>query len=720
MKQVLQSRSGSTVVRDVPSPPCPVGGVLVRNAFSVISSGTERSRVALSQKSLLAKARERPELVKQVVERARREGIRSTRAAVSRQLSIETPVGYSSAGHVIEIGSRVAGLEPGDAVACCGGGHANHAEIVAMPRNLVARVPEGVPLKQAAFATVGAIALHGIRLGEVTVGERVAVVGCGLIGQLVCRLLRAAGSYVVALDVDAGRVKAAVRGGADHGVPVGPEAGKEVFALTNAVGADSVIVTAASDTNAPLLLAAELVRDRGRLVLVGAVPIEFPRAPLYDKEFSFRVSRSYGPGRYDPEYEERGLDYPIGYVRWTEQRNMECVLDLVARGRLELADLVDEIVPVDEAKHAYERLVGQPEQRPRGAIILSYPNSGLERVERDVSGARASTPTPADEVAVGLVGPGGFASRVLIPALVGAGARLELVGGGSGPSADAAGRGLGFARVAASEESLLSDEAVNAVVVATRHGTHAELAAAALDAGKSVFCEKPLALSYDELDKVARAARAAQGILAVGFNRRFAPLMVESRAFLAAAEPGPVTASYRVSAGHIDRGNWVHDLEEGGGRIFGEVCHFVDALRYIVGRPVVDVYAASHAASGTPIQAHDNVLVTLRYDDGSIATILYTAVGAPGVAKERLEAFKGDRTAILDDFRELQLHRSDDTTRRKVSSQDKGHRAEAAAFVAGVRRGTYPVPLAEIEEVTVATLGIVESLKTGTRVPVRV
>jgi len=718
VKQVLQARSGRTVVRDVPAPPCPPGAVLVRNEYSVISTGTERSRVALSQKSLLGKARERPDLVRQVVERARREGLRATRDVVTRQLAAETAVGYSSAGRVVEVGGAVSGLSPGDRVACCGGGHANHAELISMPRNLVARVPDSVPMEEAAFATIAAIALHGIRLAEVELGARVAVVGCGLVGQMACRLLACAGARVIALDVDTGRVEDALNGGADHAFVADASAESRVLEATAGIGVDAVIVTAAAASNDPLIIGTSIARDRGAVVLVGAVPIDLPRPPLYDKELIFRVSRSYGPGRYDADYEERGLDYPIGFVRWTEQRNMECVLDLLGRGRLSFAGLIDEIVPVDDAPRAYGRLVAPPEERPRGAIVLAYPQHADERTATQrMRGAVPREARPFEgQPRVGLIGPGSFATRILMPAFVAAGARLELVGGGTGPSAEAGVRTHGFARLGTSEEAVIEDPDVDIVVVATRHGSHARLVEAALAAGKHVFCEKPLALTEAELDTVLDRAASAPGVLAVGFNRRFAPLMEELRAFLAEAA-GPVTASYRVSAGRIDSTHWVHELEQGGGRALGEGCHFVDSLRYIVGADIVEVYASGYGAPDTPAQARDNLIVTLSFADRSVGTVVYAADGGPGVAKERLEAFSGSRTAVLDDFRRLELYGANDRASRKLRTQDKGHRREVEAFVAAVKTGRLPVPLAEVENTTLATLAIVRSLQTGA--PVR-
>jgi predicted dehydrogenase/threonine dehydrogenase-like Zn-dependent dehydrogenase len=716
VKQVLQDRSGLTVVRDVPPPPCPPGSLLVRNAFSAISSGTEGARIALSKKSLLAKARERPDLARQVIDRARSEGIRSTHQAVKRKLGEPVAVGYSSAGEVLEVGGAVAGFDVGKAVACAGGGHANHAEIVSVPINLCARVPDGVPLQTASMAAIASIALHAIRLADVRVGEHVAVVGCGLVGQIAVRLLRAAGAEIVAIDIHAERTERARAAGASAAFVADGDVSRRVQEATGGQGVDAALVTAAATSSDPLITAAELARDRGTVVLVGDVPVDLPRSLLYEKELSFRVSRSYGPGRYDAAYEEKGLDYPIGYVRWTEKRNIEAILNLQASGRLDLEDLVEDVVPVEQAARAYERLAGPMKERPLGALLLSYGRETeatrepatlqLPAQKRLVAASTSRSP-----IRVGLIGPGSFASRVLVPALVRSGARLELAGGGSGPSAEAAMRGLGFARVAPSAAAVIGDENVDAVVVATRHGMHAELSAQALEAGKHVFCEKPLALSREELELVFAAAAEATGILAVGFNRRFSPLLRTLRDFLGGAADH-LAASYRISAGRLDAGHWAHDLDEGGGRILGEVCHFVDSLRFLVGVDVEAVHATGYGAPGAPIRARDSVGVNLTFANGSIGTILYVADGSPAVPKERLEAYSADRTGILDDYRRLEL--LGPRRKRSVRSRrrDKGHEQEVDAFLRAVERGEPPIPLEELAGVSVATLAIVESLRT--------
>jgi predicted dehydrogenase len=691
----------------------------VRNLYSVISSGTERSTVELTQMSVVGKARARPDLVRQVVDTARREGISQTLRTVQRKLGEEAPIGYSSAGRVIEVGPQVAGLDVGDLVACAGGGHANHAEIVAIPRNLCARIPDGVSLKHAAFSTIASISLHAIRLAGAELGDRVAVIGCGLVGVLTARLLAAAGATVHAVDIDPDRVARATLARGSKGYVVGPDTAERIVADAAATGVDKALVTAAAGSNEPLLLAAEITRDRGAIVLVGAVPIDFPRAPLYGKELSFRVSRSYGPGRYDAEYEERGLDYPIGYVRWTEQRNMSCFLELLATGAVLVDDLIDEVVLVADAPLAYARLTGPANERPKGALVIEYSEPETHTVDGTLGASdhrKKTSPNGSfnrSAVRVGLIGPGNFASKVIVPAFAEAGARLEVVGGGSGPSAEAASRERGFTRVASSAAAVIADEAVDVVVICTRHASHAELTRQALEAGKHVFCEKPLALTLDELYEVMAAARKGLGLLMVGFNRRFSDFLREARAHLSAADT-PVTVQYRVSAGRLSADHWTHDLSQGGGRILGELCHFVDCLTFLTGSPVSLVHAAAHRAPNVPLQGADNVVVTLVFENRSVGAITYSAAGAPKVGKERLEAFAGDRTVLLDDYRRLELHAGGQVTEQhKARTQDKGHRAEAHRLLDAIRRGgPSPIPVDELENVSAATLAVVESLRT--------
>jgi predicted dehydrogenase/threonine dehydrogenase-like Zn-dependent dehydrogenase len=730
MRQVLQARrTGLTVVRSVPQPTCPPGGVLVRTAVSAISSGTERARTQLSQKSLVGKARDRPDLVREVFSRARSLGMRSTVQAVAHRLNEEASVGYSSAGTVIEVGEHARDLRPGELVACAGA-TANHAEVVAVPSNLCARVPPGVPLECAAITTIASVALHGIRLADVRVGSRAAVIGCGLVGQIALRLLRAAGAETFALDIDPRRVEQLGQGAADHTFVITASTAEEVREAAGGVGVDEVLVAAAAVANHPLLLAAEIARDRGEIVLIGAVPIELPRGPLYEKELRFRVSRSYGPGRYDAEYEERGLDYPIGYIRWTQRRNMQEVLRLQAQELVSFADLI-EVIPVARASEAYARLADATQAPLRGAIVLAYgpmtaPSNGDRGADQGASAtrpdaehvtapARTKRGIGSSPVRIGLIGPGGFAGRVVIPALKSAGASLIVVGGGAGPSASMTARAGPFRRIAADEAAVIADPDVDAVVICTRHANHAKLVRSALSAGKHVFCEKPLALTADEQQAVMTAAEGASGILMVGFNRRFSPLLEAARAFLGAGRL-PMTITYRVSAGPLAEDHWLHDLAQGGGRAIGEGCHFVDSVSFLTSSRITEVQAMGQGPPSRPLQAHDNFVVTLRCDDLSLATVVYTAAGSPAVPKERVEAFCGTRSAILDDYRGLELFDGRRHDKRRLRSQDKGHRQELAAFVHAAQTGRPAMSLSHIGNVSLASLAIVESMRTGASV----
>jgi predicted dehydrogenase/NADPH:quinone reductase-like Zn-dependent oxidoreductase len=716
VKQVLQSSSGSTVVRDVPVPVCPPTNVLVRNEFSVISSGTERSVVQTSQQSLVSRVAARPELALKVVDRARRDGIRRTHDLVRKTLTSENRSGYSSAGTIIELGAAVRGLSLGDHVACAGAGYANHAEVVSVPGNLCAKVPDGVPMECAALTTIASIALHGIRLADIELGDRVAVIGCGLVGQIACRLLAAAGATVYALDIDSTRVESAVAAGAHMGVQVDDRAITAIRDATEGIGIDQALVTAASRSSDPLMLATDLARDRGTVVLVGDVPPDIPRNALYDKELTFRVSRSYGPGRYDRNYEERGLDYPIGYVRWTEQRNMACVLDLQARGKLVLGDLIEDVVPIERAEDAYTRLTGPPETRPRGAIAFSYSYAGPQTHEAQAS-AHGDRPAPVisphgGAVRIGLIGPGSFAVSVLAPALKAAGASLAAVAGGAGPSAEAMTRSASFERAATSVEALIADENIDAIVIATRHDSHANLVRAALDAGKHVFCEKPLALNQEQLEDVLAAAERAERVLMVGFNRRFAPHILKTREFTSASTD-QLTAIYRVSAGRIDPQHWVHDLEQGGGRLIGEGCHFLDTLSFLADSSIANVHVSGFGALAQPTQSADNLVISVVFANGSVGAVVYVSSGAAGLPKERLEVFVGSRTAILDDYMDLELYDGAKPIRDRLRRQDKGHAAEMERFLAGVRNGIYPISMETMRNIHQGCFAAVDSLRTN-------
>jgi predicted dehydrogenase/threonine dehydrogenase-like Zn-dependent dehydrogenase len=707
MKQVAhRPRDGRITVVDAPLPTPRAGWVLVANRCSLISAGTERSKLELGGKNLVQKARARPDLVRKVVDRARAEGVRPALSAARERLDALAPLGYSSAGVVLRLGAGVAGISPGERVACGGGGFANHAEVVAVPSNLIAAIPEGVSFESAAYATVGAIALHGVRRAEARVGERIGVVGLGLVGQLAVRILVAAGCKPVGIDPDPEAVALASVGGARVFSREQPGLDEAVLEASDGIGLDSVLICAAGRSADPVELAARLARDRGRLVVVGDVAVEAPRALLYEKELELRLSRSYGPGRHDRDYEERGRDLPPGYVRWTEQRNLQAFLELVAAGKLDPSSLTTHRFPVEQAEDAYAALTGEG---PRAFGVLLEYDYAQHAQEPRPSRPRQSR---VGSVRVGLIGAGSFARGTLLPALRDAGAELAAVASEGGLSAADVASRFEFAHAAGSADEILGDEEIDAVVIATRHSTHAELAAAALRAGKAVFVEKPLALTEAALLEV-EAALEGGGPLMVGFNRRFAPLTVRLGTELARVE-APVLLA-RVNAGPLAEDHWLHDPEEGGGRLLGEGCHFVDLLAHLAGAPPLAVQAAAVPSALRPLECSDGIVATLRFGNGSVGTLLYSGGGDTRLPKERVEVFGGGLSAVLDDFRRLELYRSG---RRELVKrrQDKGHRAEIAHFVQAVKGEVEAPDVESYLSSTRATLALAESLRTGSSV----
>ncbi len=714
MKQIVQQqKNGRLEVADVPAPMLQPQGVLVQTAFSLISAGTERAKVEVAQKSLLGKAMARPDQVRQVVQTYQQLGFQATYQKVVNKLEALSPLGYSTAGIVVAVGEQVTGLKVGDKVACAGGGYASHAEIIYVPQNLCAPVPSGVPLAQAAYTTLGAIAMQGVRQAEPALGETVGVIGLGLLGLLTVQLLRAAGCRVVGLDVNPVRCTLARELGAD--VAASPhDADLEAEARRySPAGLDAVILTAATRSSDPIVLAAHLARERARLVVVGAVGMDIPRSPFYEKELEVRLSRSYGPGRYDPEYEEKGRDYPIGYVRWTEGRNMVAFLGLLAQGKLDMAPLTTHCYPVEEAETAYQLIQGEMEAPFLGvlldygvdeAVVPEFPTRTPIRVT-----TAAGPPRP---VVLALLGAGSFAQSMLLPHLQkNEAVSLRLVVTPSGLTARSVAEKAGFALCAADPETALVDEQVNLVVIASRHDSHADLVRRSLQAGKSVFVEKPLALTPTQLAEVTKTyAELSRPFVMVGFNRRFAPLVRSLRTFLAPVGE-PMLLYYRVNAGYIPPDHWIQDREIGGGRLVGEVCHFVDLLLHLVRQPVTQVFAYGLPDGGRYNQ--DNITAVLRFADGSVGTILYAANGDKRLPKERIEVFAAGKAAVLDDFRQLTLVSNGKQTVEK-SRPDKGHGAEMAALVTAVQRDSdEPVPFSESVLVTQTMFAIATSLATG-------
>ncbi|MCA1618909.1 MAG: bi-domain-containing oxidoreductase [Acidobacteria bacterium] len=715
MKQLLQNlKTGEGVVADVPAPVAQRGRVLVRAAASLVSAGTERAFVELGRKSLLGKARERPDLVGKVFEKVKSEGLLSTLRSVREKLDESHALGYSAAGTVVEVGEDVSEFRAGDRVACAGTGYAAHAELLSVPKNLCARLPDNVDFESAAFATVGAIALQGVRLAEPTLGESVVVVGLGLVGQLAAQLLKANGCRVFGVDLDESKVELAKSLGADDGCAAGPGVKDAVLRWSRGRGADAVLLTAATQSDEPVELAGEISRLRGRVVAVGLVGMNVPRQSYFQRELSLRVSMSYGPGRYDPEYEERGHDYPLPYVRWTEGRNLEAFLDLVASGALQTAPLVTHRFPVEQGERAYQLISGDAGE-PYLAVLINYDTA--RELERNVgnrsSKLKAQSSKSGARVRVGMVGAGDYARRMLLPHFKAEGVELVSIATASGVTARDVGERYGFARFVSGADEVLADESVNLLVVATRHDTHAGLARRALERGLDVFVEKPLALTDEELDALLEAAAGSGGRLTVGFNRRFSPHARAGREFFKGRR-APLSILYRVNAGRVPRTHWTQDAREGGGRIRGEVCHFVDFMQYLTGSHVTRVYAEPVASDDRESVDDDSVFVTLKFADGSNGTIAYLAEGDRALPKERVEIFGGGSSFVIEDFRAASGYAGGRETRTRLRARDKGQREEVRAVCAALREGgPAPVPLADLANTTRATFRILDSLRTG-------
>lgn len=703
MKRVVQNlRSGKLSLADIPAPVAQKGQVIIANTSSVISAGTEKAAMELAQKSLLGKARERPDQVRRVLEKVRNEGFFNTLRAVQARLDEPLSMGYSSAGTVLAAGAGVEGLRPGDRVASNG----PHAEVVAVPMNLCARVPDGLPLENAAFGVLGAIALQGIRLASPQLGETVYVIGLGLIGQLTVALLRANGVRVLATDLSPARCELARRMGADF-------ASTELTALpvedlTRGAGADSVLITAATDSNGPIEEAVRAVRKKGRIVLVGVAGLHLDRRPFFFKECEFVVSCSYGPGRYDPVYEERGNDYPLPYVRWTEQRNISAVLDMMATGRLDVLPLITHRFPVERALEAYDLI--ESGREPFLAVLLQYARGEMENKRSIKEGPVRQR---SGRIGFGCLGAGNFARTVLLP-LAGKSARLEpvVLCSAGGLSAGHAAEKLGFPSVTSNEEEVLANPEVDAVFVLTRHDQHGRQVEKALSAGKSVFVEKPLCLSVEELARIEDALEATGGLLMAGFNRRFSPAARVVKEFFSGLSD-PLTISVRFNAGAIPPEHWTQDEEIGGGRIVGEACHAIDLATYLAGSVPVRVFADCVGGPAAPEITSDQAFLTVRHANGSLSSVAYLAGGDRAFPKERIEVFGAGRTAVIDDFRSVTLVAGGKTTEKVFASQDKGHAAGLEAFVAALSGGTSPISWEELRSVTLAGILAVQSLREG-------
>lgn len=715
MKQVVQNyKSGELAVLDVPVPGCKPGGVLVRSAFSLISTGTEMMKVSEAGMSMLGKARSRPDQVAKVMQSVATNGVPATYRKVMGKLDSYTPLGYSLCGVVEEVGAGIDDVKVGDLVACAGNEHALHAELNWVPKNLYSPVPDGLAPRHAAFGTVGSIAMQGVRQGEPQLGETALVIGLGLIGQLVVQLLAAAGVRVVGADPDPSRCELAESlGAAAAGDPSSTAVETAVAELTDGHGVDQVYLAAGGGSNQPVELAAKLARDRGRVVDIGKCRLDLPWNAYYEKELDVRFSRSYGPGRYDPSYELEGRDYPIGYVRWTERRNLACFLDLMARGRVDVEPLISHVADFDDAVETYQRL--KDGELKAITALFRYPEQDAQEAEAPsvavpaVNVRPSSAPAAKTPVRLAFVGAGNYATSMLLPHLAQReGVELSTVVTTTALSGANAQRKFGFKEATTDLDAVLGDKSVDAVFVVTRHSSHAELTRQALLAGKTVFVEKPLALTEDELAGVLAAVEeSGNDRLQVGFNRRFAPLLQEARTQFG-ARSGPAHLRYLVNAGRLTHGSWYLQQGTEGSRFAGEGGHFIDTASWLLDADPVSVYAT--ATSG-----NEDLQVLLRYPDGSTATISYVTTGPSGFPKETLDLVADGRALRLDDFVRASVYgRKKWVSSRLPKARDKGQNAELAAFVKAVRTGgPMPVPLESLVATTAATLAVQTGLAGG-------
>jgi predicted dehydrogenase/NADPH:quinone reductase-like Zn-dependent oxidoreductase len=689
---------------EVPCPQVGRGQVLIQTRASLISAGTEKMLVEFSKANLIQKARQQPDKVKQVLDKIKTDGLMPTLEAVFRKLDEPLPLGYCNAGVVLEVGAGVTDLQPGDRVISNG----NHAEIVCVPRNLVAKVPENVPDEHAAFTVLAAIALQGIRLVGPTLGEKVVVFGMGLIGLLTVQLLRASGCEVLAVDLNSRRLELAERFGAkivDFSKGADPISAARGF--TGEQGVDAAIITASAKTDEIVHQAAESCRKRGRIVLVGVVGLNLRRSDFYQKELTFQVSCSYGPGRYDESYEQGGRDYPQGYVRWTEGRNFEAVLSAMAGGGLDVSTLVTHRLKFDDALRAYETIEKDPAAL---GVVLQY-GANVDRSSVVTVSQRACE--AGGKAVVGVIGAGNFSKGILLPALAKTNARIAYIADLNGAAAKHAAVKFSAEKAVSDYRQILDDKEVDAVFVVTSHNTHARFICEALEAGKHVFVEKPLAMNEEQVEQVqSTVAKHPSSMIMVGFNRRFSPHTVKMKELLA-GRSGPLCMNMTVNAGEIPADHWTQDPERGGGRIVGEGCHFIDLLSFLAGSPVKSVSAAM-VGQGPAIR-DDKTSICLEFADGSVGTVNYFANGAKSYPKEMLEVFSDGRVLRLENFRVTHGFGFKGFKKFKTARQDKGHGAELAAFIRRIEQGGEPlIPFDQLKNVTLASFAAVKSARERT------
>lgn len=713
MKQLFQNmKNGETRIKDLPIPAPGKGCALVRTAYSLVSAGTERTLVEFSEKSLAGKAVSRPDLVKQVLSKARREGVLSSVQAAFNRLDQPMFPGYSSAGTIAALGEGMQGFKVGDRVACGGGNHAVHAEYELIPRNLLVKLPDEVSFDEAAFATLGSVAVHGLRLAAPQLNDTVLVIGLGLLGLMEVQIAKAAGCRVMGMDITKPRIKQA----RDFGVEACPRGDIEDRAplFTKGRGFDHVLICAGSKDNDAIELAGKLCRDRGNVIAIGAVGLEIPRKIYYEKELRVVVSRSYGPGRYDANYEERGQDYPIGYVRWTEGRNMESFVDLIADGKMDVRSLITHRIPIAEGEKAYSLITGKTKE-PFLGVLLEYPQSEEAPVNQAIRVGKVHLPaqTGTGKPNIGVLGAGNYANATFLPVMKAASDRciLKSIASGSGGSARHSAEKFGFEKVETDGNAILSDPEIADVVLMTPHSIHAAQSIAALENGKNVYCEKPAAIDPVSLARVRRCvSEHTEQLYMVGYNRRFAPLALNLKEFFKDI-PEPISMHYTVNAGYIPATHWTQDPAVGGGRILGEGCHFIDFLIWMCGSLPVKVNTFCLPDSGK--YNEDNVSIQLLFENGSVGTVDYLSNGDKACAKERVEVFGGGRIGILSDYRTLDTWKDGDHKQEKLAlRQDKGHAGSWNAFLDAAHHGKEaPIAYDDIFAGMLACFGAIESIR---------
>lgn len=713
MKQLVVDLSeGELRVIDVPEPTLRQGGVLVRTVFSVISTGTENTLLQFAKKNMIGKARERPDLFKAFLEKARRDGFLVAFQQAQRRLETYMPIGYSSAGIVTAVADDITDIKVGDKVACGGAEYAWHAEKVFVPRNLLARIPDGVDLKEAAFTTIAAIALNGIRCASAEIGHTIVIIGLGLLGIITAQIAKASGCVVIGIDTDARKAEYAEKLGIDLALSRAPENESAVMEFTSGRGADAVIITASTSSNDPVELAGKLCRDRGKVSIIGAVGLDIPREHYYKKELSIIIPRSYGPGRYDRNYEEMGHDYPIGYVRWTIARNMEVILNLIKERRISLTSLITDSVPLESAVSAYSKIATNS-SLTIGTVLQYASDQSPFLPARELPNAPTEIPRPGI-IKCGIVGAGTFATATALPLLSKTeGLVLHSIATANGLSARSAADKYSIPKTFSNYKDMLQDEETRLVLIFTRNSSHAKISIEAMNSGKNVFIEKPLALSYEELEDIENQWRRCTSAVLVGFNRRYAPFTQQLRSFFA-NRVNPMVATFRVNAEEIPSTHWIYDQNEGGGRIISEAPHFIDYLTYIIGSKPIRVHTMP-ISTGQKKDMLDNFCISLAFEDGSVGTVIYTSHGSKRFGKEYAEFFADNKSAVLDNFRTLKLVDNKKTIkRRNLLSQDKGHKWEFRLLANSIKEGDrmeeeFRMALTS----TRATLAALRSLSTG-------